>query len=84
LTPVIAVVVGWIAYEQYEINKRQLRLGLFEKRFAVFEATTAFIAHVLRNANVDVEERSGCDPKGIFVPRRCDGDSERLKPSMNT
>ena len=56
LTPTIAAVAVLIAYEQFVINRRQYRLALFEKRYAIFNATAKFIALILQQANVSVQE----------------------------
>jgi hypothetical protein len=54
LTPLIAALAVWIAYqqsqtarEQYAVNRRQYRLALFEKRLAVFNRTMQFIGDVM-------------------------------------
>ena len=56
LTPTIAAVAVLIAYEQFVINRRQYRLALFEKRYAIFNATAKFIAVILQEANISVRQ----------------------------
>jgi hypothetical protein len=51
LTPLIAMIAVYIAWQQFEINRRQHRLALFEKRLAVFNSTMRMIAAVVRSAN---------------------------------
>src|SRR5258708_39971447 len=51
LPVVISVVVTYIARQQYEVNRRQHRLALFEKRLAVFNTTMKMIAAVMESAN---------------------------------
>ncbi len=43
LTPLVAIVATVIAFQQFLINKRKLKLDLFEKRFEVFGAVLDFI-----------------------------------------
>jgi hypothetical protein len=53
LTPVIAVVAVYIAWQQYKTNKNQFRLALFDRRSKVFNSTGELIATVLRLARVE-------------------------------
>lgn len=39
LTPMIALVAVYIAYQQYRANKQKLKLDLFDRRFKVFDET---------------------------------------------
>jgi hypothetical protein len=56
ITPVVAVVVTYIAVAQYLINRRQYRLALFEKRMAVFNSTMNMIAYVLQESNPEMPQ----------------------------
>jgi hypothetical protein len=49
LSPVIAIVGGWIAWQQVRLNRNKLKLDRFEKRFAIHEAAMAFVAAVCTN-----------------------------------
>jgi len=40
LTPAIAILASYIAVRQWLTNKNKLKLDLFDKRYAVFEAIT--------------------------------------------
>jgi hypothetical protein len=51
LTPLIALIALYIAWQQFEINRRQHRLALFEKRLAVFNSTMQMISAVVQTAN---------------------------------
>jgi hypothetical protein len=53
LTPVIAIVATYIAFQQYQTNRRQHRLALFEKRMAVFTSTMNMIGAVVRAGRVE-------------------------------
>ena len=55
-TPLIAIIATYIAWEQFSINRRQYRLALFEKRYAIFNATAKFIASILQEANVTIPQ----------------------------
>ncbi|MFA8389736.1 hypothetical protein ACEPUD_06360 [Burkholderia ubonensis] len=58
LSPVIAVVGGWIAWQQVRINRNKLKLDRFDKRFEIYEAAMAFVAHMVTNGAVhDESER---------------------------
>jgi hypothetical protein len=52
LTPVIAIVAGYIAWQQLKTNRRKLKLDLFEKRYAVFEKIGEFIGSILTSGKV--------------------------------
>jgi hypothetical protein len=52
LTPMIAAIAVYIAFQQYVTNRRQLRLALFERRLKVFESASELIATVLSRGKV--------------------------------
>lgn len=56
LTPLIATIAVYIAWQQFAINRRQHRLALFEKRMAVFNSTMNMIASVVQTANPTLPE----------------------------
>ncbi len=47
LTPIIAVVATYIAYQQWKTNQFKVRQDLFDRRFNVFQTTMNFLAVVL-------------------------------------
>ena len=53
LTPLIAALAIYIAYQQYQINRRQYRLALFEKRMVVFNSIMNLIAAVAGEGKVE-------------------------------
>ena len=57
LTPVIAVLGSIFAFLQWRINQNRLKHELFEKRYDVYSATTAFIASIVQSAKVEHNER---------------------------
>lgn len=52
LTILIAGIGVWIAYNQFRIAQANLRLALFEKRYAVYQAALAFLRSVLSDRGV--------------------------------
>jgi hypothetical protein len=53
LTPAIAIVTTYIAYQQYQTNRRQHRLDLFEKRLAVFNSAMTLIPSIAQRGRVE-------------------------------
>ncbi|MGB5324469.1 MAG: hypothetical protein WBN40_03460 [Pseudomonadales bacterium] len=53
LTTLIAALVAFISYQQYRINKRKLRLDLFDRRYKVYEATRVFIIQFLESGRIE-------------------------------
>lgn len=47
LTPVIAAVTVYIAYQQWQTNRRRLDLDLYDRRLRVYQAVSSFISRVL-------------------------------------
>jgi hypothetical protein len=43
VTLIPASVIAFFAFQQYRVNRLNLRLGLYNKRFAVFESFLAFV-----------------------------------------
>jgi hypothetical protein len=56
LTPVIAVVTAYIAWQQHKTNQNQFRWALFERRMKVFNATGELIATVLRKSRTEDDD----------------------------
>ena len=52
LTPVIAVVAAYVAWQQLKTNRRKLKLDLFDRRYAVFEKISELIGSVLTSGKV--------------------------------
>ncbi|MDK3018085.1 hypothetical protein [Pseudodonghicola flavimaris] len=48
----IAIFVAYVAYQQWQVNRATLREKLFNRRFAVFKATQAFLSTVLKDGHV--------------------------------
>jgi len=52
LTPVVAAVAAYVAWQQLTTNRRKLRLDLFDRRYAVFEKIGDFIGSILTTGRV--------------------------------
>jgi hypothetical protein len=52
LTPAIALLAAYIAWQQHKTNRDQFRLGLFERRSKVFDSAGNLIGAVLGRAKV--------------------------------
>jgi hypothetical protein len=50
LTPTIAILGIYIAYQQWRTNKNRLKLELFDKRYEIFTNIKKFIANILTSA----------------------------------
>ena len=56
LTPMIAVLAVWIAWQQHRTNRDKLRLNLYDKRFDVFRALMELLAFIVREGNITLEK----------------------------
>lgn len=52
LTPVIAIVASYVAWQQWRTNRNKLKLDLFDRRLAVYKAARSLIGTVLAENNV--------------------------------
>jgi anaerobic ribonucleoside-triphosphate reductase len=53
LTPTIAILGIYIAYQQWRTNKNRLKLELFDKRYEIFTNIKKFIANILTSGIVE-------------------------------
>ena len=58
LTILLTGVGAWIAYNQFRIAQANLRLALFDRRFAVFESAREFLVRVGRDNAVKLSDVS--------------------------
>ena len=56
LTPLIAVIATWIAYQQYHTNRLKLKFDMYEKRLKIYQALMDFIGTVTSFPEMKVEE----------------------------
>ena len=52
-TPLIAIITAYIAYQQYRVNKLNLKHVLYEKRLAVLRMIFNFYENVIREGTVN-------------------------------
>lgn len=52
LTPLIAIIAAYVAWQQMTTNRRKLKLDLFDRRYAVFESIGQFIGSILTSGRV--------------------------------
>jgi len=52
LTPAIAVVMTYIAIQQYRTRQSRLRLDLFDRRYAIYQGVKEFIRHAVSAGDV--------------------------------
>ncbi len=53
LSPVIAFVVAYIAYQQHRINCSRFRWELYDRRLRVYKAAELYLVQVIREAKAD-------------------------------
>lgn len=51
LTPVVAAIAVWIAYQQASTARAKLKLDLFERRIAVYNEVSACLGHIFRTGD---------------------------------
>ena len=56
LTPVIALVVGYVAWQQWRTNQKRLKLELFDRRYAVYQAARNLILVVSGKAGASDDD----------------------------
>jgi len=56
LTPVIALLALYIAYQQYHINKINLKKELYDKRLRIYQRINQYLINIIANGTVKREE----------------------------
>jgi len=56
LTPLIAVVTAYIAWQQWKTNQQRLVFDRYDRRLRVYEEVRRILSIITRAANVSVEE----------------------------
>jgi len=59
LTPTIAVLGSYIAYRQWRTAQNKLKLELFDRRFAIYDAALNFIRSIVSSGAVNDDELYG-------------------------
>jgi hypothetical protein len=63
LTPVIAIVVTYVAWQQWKTNRIKLNLDRYDRRLRVYQEVVRFIIIGIRDANYDDDELLNFIPK---------------------
>lgn len=50
-TLLVGLVVGFIAWQQWQLARHKFRLDLFDRRYRVFEATRKFLSAIFSNSD---------------------------------
>lgn len=53
LTPIIAVIAAYIAYQQYQINKQRLRHETYENKMKIFKSVQKFLSEITANGHAN-------------------------------
>ena len=56
LTPVIAGVAAYIAWQQWKTNALKVKLDRYDRRLRIYEEVKRILSLIMRDANADVEE----------------------------
>ena len=56
LTPLIAIVATYIAWQQWQTNRQKLNLERYERRLRVYEEVRKILSIILRDAKVNTED----------------------------
>ncbi|MEQ1816116.1 MAG: hypothetical protein ABL861_06545 [Nitrosomonas sp.] len=56
LTPLIAVVATYIAYQQWQTNKQKLMLERYDRRLKVYEEVCKILSIIIRDANASYDD----------------------------
>lgn len=58
LTPLIAIIAVYIAYQQWRTNRRKLEFQLYESRLRVYQAVAQFVSKVMADASLEQQDLS--------------------------
>jgi len=56
LTPLIAVIATYIAWQQWKTNQQKLKLEKYDRRLHVYEEVKKILSIILRDANASTDE----------------------------
>lgn len=56
LTPLIAIVTVYIAWQQWKTNERKFKLDVYERRLIIYEEVKKFLLIICREADVEFDE----------------------------
>lgn len=63
LTPLIAIITCYIAYQQWKTNRDKLNLDRYERRLEIYKEVVRFISVGIREANYENDELMNFKPK---------------------
>lgn len=63
LTPVVAIIATYIAWQQWKTNRDKLNFDRYERRLKVYEEVVRFISIGIREANYENDELMNFKPK---------------------
>ena len=58
LTPLIAIIAVYVAWQQWQLNKRKMKLELYDRRKAVYEELKKLFGIISRDATVNMRDLS--------------------------
>lgn len=56
LTPIIACITIYIAYQQHKTSRQKLKYDLYEKRFKIYLSLMKFLSKIIRDSNITIED----------------------------
>jgi len=56
LTPVIAILAVYIAWQQYRINRYKVRIDLFDRRYKIFDTLMNLLGHIAQRGDIADEK----------------------------
>jgi len=71
LTPIIAILAVYIAWQQYRINRYKVRIDLFDRRYKIFDTLMSLLGHIAQRGDIADEKlneflRSTKDSEFLF------------------
>src|SRR5437016_4957415 len=55
LTPLIAIIASYVAYQQHRTNRLKLKHDLFERRYAIFDTLMKFLGSAMREGKTSFQ-----------------------------
>ena len=73
ITPLVAVITAFIAWQQWLANKRKIDMDLFDRRFHVYEEVQKLLQVVMQDSNISLDNirdfwRSMPESEFLFGP----------------
>jgi hypothetical protein len=56
LTPLIAIIATYIAWQQWKTNQKKLNLERYDRRLRVYEEVIKILSIILRDANAELDD----------------------------